>query len=45
MFGGNHGVSENVWKEMLNEVDDNGDGQVIIFLRFLIIIDKASKLC
>jgi len=28
LFGTHAGISENVWREMLKEVDDNGDGQV-----------------
>ncbi len=28
MFGGAGVVSENVWQDLIKEVDDNGDGQV-----------------
>ena len=31
MFNISGGISENVWKAMLSEVDDNGDGSVNIF--------------
>ena len=28
LFGTHAGISEKVWRDMLKEVDDNGDGQV-----------------
>lgn len=31
LFGTHSGISENVWKDMLSEVDDNGDGSVNIY--------------
>ncbi|EGR27981.1 hypothetical protein IMG5_185640 [Ichthyophthirius multifiliis] len=46
MFGTQLGISENVWKAMLNEVDDNGDGQ-ISFKEFkemmLKLVDNEQK--
>lgn len=28
LFGTHAGISEKVWRDMLKEVDDNGDGQI-----------------
>lgn len=33
LFAGNKNVTEEVWKQMLGEIDDNGDGEVPLFHR------------
>ena len=37
MFSTAGKIGENVWKEMIKEVDINGDGNVLLFLFFIFI--------
>lgn len=43
-FGQNSGISEEVWKEMIQEVDQNSDGKVTLYVYLQISFDEFKSM-